>query len=93
MTPKDTSPCIVFLRTIDDDPAVLGSLRMALEYECYDVLCAATGRAGLALFERVAPDILLLDIDMPDIDGLEVHWTLHASHIHTVVMMSLDTDS
>ena len=74
---------------IDDDPAILASLRMALEYEGYDVVCAATGRAGLALFDRVSPNLVLLDVEMPGIDGLEVLHRLHVAHESTpVVMMS-----
>lgn len=65
---------------IDDDTAVLESLRMTLAYEDYDVVCAPTGRLGLALVERVAPDLVLLDIDMPDLNGLDVLATLRVRH-------------
>lgn len=76
---------------IDDDPAILSSLRMALEYERHDVMWATTGEAGLALFECAAPDVVLLDVEMPGIDGLEVLRTLRATHETTpVVMMSAD---
>ena len=76
---------------IDDDPAILSSLRMALEYERHDVVWATTAEAGLALFKCAAPDIVLLDVEMPGIDGLEVLRTLHATHATTpVIMMSAD---
>ena len=57
---------------IDDEAAIRDSLRMILEYEGYEVLGAATGQEGLALVEREAPDLVLLDIKMPGMDGLEV---------------------
>src|ERR1700704_6392471 len=57
---------------IDDEAAIRDSLRMTLEYEGYEFLGAATGQEGLALAERDAPDIVLLDVKMPGMDGIEV---------------------
>lgn len=63
---------------IDDELAIRNSLRMTLEYEGYDVIGAATGQEGIALFEREAPDLVLLDVKMPGMDGIEVLDRLHA---------------
>src|SRR5471032_3477822 len=57
---------------IDDEAAIRDSLRMTLEYEGYEFVGAATGHEGLALAEREAPDLVLLDVKMPGMDGLEV---------------------
>src|SRR5690349_5508384 len=57
---------------VDDEAAIRDSLRMTLEYEGYEFLGAATGQEGLALAEREAPDLVLLDVKMPGMDGLEV---------------------
>ena len=57
---------------IDDEAAIRDSLRMTLEYEGYEFIGAATGQEGLALAEREAPDLVLLDVKMPGMDGLEV---------------------
>src|SRR5438067_11655491 len=57
---------------IDDEAPIRDSLKMTLEYEGYDVIGAATGQEGLALAEREAPDLVLLDVKMPGMDGLEV---------------------
>ncbi len=57
---------------IDDEGAIRDSLRMTLEYEGYEFLGAATGQEGLALAEREAPDLVLLDVKMPGMDGIEV---------------------
>src|SRR5438552_13441732 len=57
---------------IDDEAAIRDSLRMTLEYEGYEFVGAATGQEGLALVEREAPDLVLLDVKMPGMDGLEV---------------------
>jgi two-component system nitrogen regulation response regulator NtrX len=57
---------------IDDEAAIRDSLKMTLEYEGYEFLAAATGQEGLALIEREGPDLVLLDVKMPGMDGLEV---------------------
>jgi len=57
---------------IDDEAAIRDSLRMTLEYEGYEFIGAATGQEGLALAERETPDLVLLDVKMPGMDGIEV---------------------
>jgi two-component system, NtrC family, nitrogen regulation response regulator NtrX len=57
---------------IDDEAAIRDSLRMTLEYEGYEFVGAATGQEGLALAERDTPDLVILDVKMPGMDGLEV---------------------
>src|SRR3954454_13317105 len=57
---------------IDDESAIRDSLKMTLEYEGYEFIGAATGQEGLTLAEREAPDLVLLDVKMPGMDGLEV---------------------
>jgi two-component system nitrogen regulation response regulator NtrX len=57
---------------IDDEAAIRDSLKMTLEYEGYEFVGAATGQEGLALAEREGPDLVLLDVKMPGMDGLEV---------------------
>jgi two-component system, NtrC family, nitrogen regulation response regulator NtrX len=57
---------------IDDEEAIRSSLQMIFEYEGYECLLAANGPAGLKIAEKEAPDLVFLDIKMPQIDGLEV---------------------
>jgi two-component system nitrogen regulation response regulator NtrX len=57
---------------IDDEAAIRDSLRMTLEYEGYEFVGAATGQEGLALAERDTPDLVILDVKMPGMDGIEV---------------------
>src|SRR5207302_739989 len=74
---------------IDDEAAIRDSLKMTLEYEGYEFVGAATGQEGLALAEREAPDLVLLDVKMPGMDGLEVLDRLRAmSETLPVVVIS-----
>jgi two-component system nitrogen regulation response regulator NtrX len=57
---------------VDDEEDIRKSLRMILEYEGYACLTAATPQEGLDLARREEPDVILLDIKMPQMDGLEV---------------------
>ncbi|MGB7219066.1 MAG: sigma-54 dependent transcriptional regulator [Vicinamibacterales bacterium] len=57
---------------IDDEAAIRDSLKMTLEYEGYEFFGAATGQEGLTLAERETPDLVLLDVKMPGMDGIEV---------------------
>jgi len=63
---------------IDDEAAIRDSLRMILEYESYRFRGAASGQEGLDLVQRERPDVVLLDIKMPGMDGMEVLRKLRA---------------
>ena len=57
---------------VDDEPAILRFLRAGLSGEGYVVLEAMTGQAALDQVRRKAADLVVLDLGLPDIDGLEV---------------------
>ena len=56
---------------IDDDSAVQATIRLLLERTGHSVVVASDGRKGLKIFEAGEFDLLLLDIFMPGMDGLE----------------------
>jgi DNA-binding response OmpR family regulator len=56
----------------DDDPQLLRLMARNLQFEGYDVLTAADGRAALELAEAKRPDLVLLDVMMPKMDGFTV---------------------
>jgi two-component system nitrogen regulation response regulator NtrX len=56
---------------IDDESAIRDSLKMILEYEDYEFIGAASGQDGVAIVRRDAPDLVLLDIKMSGMNGLE----------------------
>ena len=56
---------------VDDEKSLRTLYQRELEREGYQVLCASTAREGLDLIESERPDVLVLDIRMPGMDGLE----------------------
>ena len=61
---------------IDDDPQIVALLTEVLAHHGHDVITAADGRTGLRLAAEHHPDLLITDIFLPEIDGLEVIWRL-----------------
>jgi CheY-like chemotaxis protein len=57
---------------VDDEPAMRAVCRLNLEVEGFDVLEAAEGREALAIALRERPDLVLLDVMMPSMDGFDV---------------------
>lgn len=56
---------------VEDDPAISQMYRMKFEAEGYDVELADNGKHGVALAESFKPDIILLDLQMPEMGGAE----------------------
>ena len=61
---------------VDDDPGVQRFLKHALESDGYQVLSADNGLAGLLSAQRERPDLTVLDVMLPGLDGLEVCYRL-----------------
>lgn len=57
---------------IDDDPSLLRALRLGLQARGHEVVTATTGEQGITQTAVAAPDIVVLDLGLPDIDGLQV---------------------
>jgi len=57
---------------IDDEPVVRALLQKSLEFAGFEVLTAADGSRGLATVRGEAPDVVVLDLMMPHVDGFEV---------------------
>ena len=63
---------------VEDDARTVDLVKIVLRREGYVVTGAANGREGLKLIAEVKPDLVLLDLMMPDMDGWEVYQTLRA---------------
>jgi two-component system response regulator MprA len=71
----------------DDDRAIRESLERALDLEGYDVTIVNDGAAALAATKDLSPDVIVLDVMMPVIDGLTVCRVLRAEHDRTPILM------
>lgn len=60
------------LLVVDDDPTILETLKTLLELESFRVLTAADGERGLRVAQEQRPDLILSDMMMPRMDGLEM---------------------
>ncbi|MEE9144798.1 MAG: response regulator [Candidatus Binatia bacterium] len=60
------------LMVVDDDPDLVEIVRITLEAKGFNVRCAYSGKHLFACLEELKPDLILLDIMMPQMDGLEV---------------------
>jgi two-component system, OmpR family, response regulator MprA len=72
---------------IEDDDAVRAAVRRALLLGGYEVLQAPTGEEGLLRAQKDVPDAIVLDLGLPDIDGVEVTRTLRRSGDRTPILM------
>ncbi|MBK8332942.1 MAG: response regulator transcription factor [Acidimicrobiaceae bacterium] len=84
---------MISLLFIEDDDAIRVALTLALEDEGYEVREAPDGRAGLAAFAEREPDLVLLDLRLPDLSGFEVCRSLRANSIVPIIIVTAQTDT
>ena len=60
------------LLIVDDEPSILAAFRRAFRDEPLAIHTAETGREGLAFAREINPDAIILDVQLPDMSGLEV---------------------
>ena len=78
---------------VDDEPAVRSSLMRALKLEGYEVTTAADGHEALRELALAPPDAMILDVLMPEVDGLEVCRRMRDADDHTPVLMLTARDA
>jgi two-component system, OmpR family, response regulator len=74
---SDASRPKPYVLAVDDEEHITELVAMALGFNGFDVERAASGRAALASVERRRPDLIVLDVMLPDLDGFEVARRLH----------------
>src|SRR6266446_6346100 len=77
---------------VDDEPRILDSLRMNLELEGYQVFEATDGQAALDEVRRRLPDLLVMDVMMPEMDGFEALRELRRFSQVPVVLLTVKAD-
>lgn len=74
--PENVRPCRILI--VDDEVDVTGIFSLLLDMHGYEVICATNGQEGLASVHEAPPDLVLTDLMMPLMDGLEMSRALRA---------------
>src|SRR6266508_2841276 len=91
--PSSAMSGVAHILVVDDDEPIAASLRRALEYEGYRVSLAADGPGAVEAAGRLAPDLVVLDVMLPGIDGVTVCQRLRASASEALVLMLTARDA
>jgi two-component system OmpR family response regulator len=78
---------------VDDEPSIVDAVATALRYEGYEVHEATNGRDAIAEVARLEPDLVVLDIMLPDLDGIEVGRRLRSRGFDTAVLFLTAKDA
>jgi two-component system KDP operon response regulator KdpE len=73
---------------VDDEPNILATVAPLLRHNSYTVLSAMTGRAALEIVERDKPDLIVLDLGLPDLDGVEVCRQMRQTSSAPIIVLS-----
>ncbi|HUC38191.1 MAG TPA: response regulator transcription factor [Acidimicrobiales bacterium] len=79
---------------VDDDPSLLRALRLGLRASGHEVVVAINGEQGISQAALVSPDVVVLDLGLPDVDGLTVCRRIRQwSEVPIVVLSATDTET
>lgn len=78
---------------VDDEPSIVDAVATALRYEGFEVAEATSGRQGLDLARNAAPELIVLDVMLPDFDGFKLSTRLRNEGIDTPVLFLTARDS
>ncbi len=78
---------------VDDEPSIVDAVATSLRYEGFTVDEAMTGRKALAQAQEDPPDLVILDVMLPDLDGLEVTRRLRADGVRVPVLFLTARDT
>ncbi|WP_330182365.1 response regulator [Nocardia sp. NBC_01503] len=89
----NAAPAPTKVLVVDDEPQILRALRINLSVRGYEVTTASTGAAALRAAAEKHPDVVVLDLGLPDMDGIEVLAGLRGWTTTPVIVLSARTDS
>jgi len=87
---NDTAPRVL---VVDDEPSIVDAVATSLRYEGFDVAVAATGRDALTSAQENPPDLVVLDVMLPGLDGLEVTRRLRADGVNVPILFVTARDT
>ena len=86
----DSGPRVL---VVDDEPSIVDAVATSLRYEGFTVDEAMTGRKALAQAQEDPPDLVILDVMLPDLDGLEVTRRLRADGVRVPILFLTARDA
>jgi DNA-binding response OmpR family regulator len=89
---SDTMACVPYLLLIEDDESVRTGLELALGRQGHRVVTAATGEAGLERWREQRPDLIVLDVMLPGIDGFEVCRRIRRTDSLPIILLTARND-
>lgn len=93
MTDKSPDAIATKVLVVDDEPQIVRALRINLSVRGYEVFTAGTGTAALRVAADRHPDVVILDLGLPDMDGIDVLAGLRGWTSAPVIVLSARTDS
>lgn len=78
---------------VDDEPSIVDAVATTMRYEGFEVTEAMSGRAALAAVANSTPDLIVLDVMLPDLDGLEVVRRLRSERVTVPVLFLTARDA
>lgn len=78
---------------VDDEPSIVDAVATSLRYEGFDVEQATSGRSALVAAQDQPPDLIVLDVMLPDLDGFEITRRLRSDGIRSPVLFLTAKDS
>lgn len=86
---KNKKPRILI---VEDEPAITETIQYALETDGFETLCLSTGTPVLSLLDQEAIDLIVLDIGLPDVNGVELCKELRERHHVPVIFLTAKKD-
>lgn len=86
-------PAVPQILLVEDDPGIRAALGLALEDEGYDILQAPNGRLGLSMANSESPDLVLLDLRLPDLSGFDVCREIRQASNVPIIIVTAQTDT
>lgn len=73
---------------IDDERDIVQTIKGNLELDSYEVLCAYDGRSGISMAKKHRPDVVILDLNLPDIDGVKACEIMRREFAFPIIMLT-----
>ena len=84
---------MTFVLVVDDEPHIVRTLTINLRARDYEVETAGDGRSALRVVEERSPDVIVLDLGLPDMDGVDVLRRIRETSVVPVIVLSARQDS